>query len=457
MKILSCTNATIPEIKVIRFERVCDERGYSSEHYQFSDFENNEDMVFLKNFKILQSNENFSRKSTIRGLEFQWAPRVGKLVRVIHGHAVNLILDIRKGSPTFGKMIAHDIKTDYDNDYTEWLWVPPGFALGAYYHEDTIMEQFCTGQYNRESTNCINPLSEDIDWTACDSILRRGFDSLLQENHIMSDYDKNGLSVESWYLDSNSDNFIYLSPDDNIIVTGIDTSSLAQSLNALLPANYPTSVDFDLLDYSSMESYVTNLDNPLTQIIHCDFVSNLEEVENNNVETLNALNTNIVGTSNLVRLCMANNIKLIYLSTDSVFDGTDGTYKETDTLLPVNKYSWSKLGGECAVQLYDNSVVVRTSYENDKYTDPTSFIDQWTTRERVSQTAIKLLKILSMKELKGTIHIGASESTILYNFVDSLDHNGITECSISDSTVTIPADVSLSTDKYMELLEKYKL
>ena len=53
------------------------------------------------------------------------------------------------------------------------------------------------------------------------------------------------------------------------------------------------------------------------------------------------------------------NIKLIYFSTNYVYPGSKGNYKETDSLLPVNNYAWSKLGGEASVQLYKNSLILR--------------------------------------------------------------------------------------------------
>ena len=71
------------------------------------------------------------------------------------------------------------------------------------------------------------------------------------------------------------------------------------------------------------------------------------------------IKNNIIGTSNVVLTCMKYNVKLIYLSTDYVYPCIKGDYSEIDPLLPVNEYAWSKLGGECAVQLYNNSLILR--------------------------------------------------------------------------------------------------
>src|SRR5919205_3143496 len=109
MKILGVEQLKIAEIKIIRFARFRDQRGYFTEHFRKSDFQSNPLTSFMEEVEFVQTNESFSRTGTIRGLHFQWNPYMGKLVRTVFGRMVDLILDIRKGSPTFGKMIAHDL------------------------------------------------------------------------------------------------------------------------------------------------------------------------------------------------------------------------------------------------------------------------------------------------------------------------------------------------------------
>ena len=72
-----------------------------------------------------------------------------------------------------------------------------------------------------------------------------------------------------------------------------------------------------------------------------------------------SIDKNIIGTCNLVKICKNLDIKIIYLSTNYVYPGVKGNYRENDPLLPYNNYSWSKLGGECAVQMYKNSLIIR--------------------------------------------------------------------------------------------------
>ena len=79
MKILSITDLAIPSVKVIRFARFRDNRGYFSEHYRFSDFETGDAASFMNGVRFLQMNESFSKPHTVRGLHFQWNPFMGKL------------------------------------------------------------------------------------------------------------------------------------------------------------------------------------------------------------------------------------------------------------------------------------------------------------------------------------------------------------------------------------------
>src|SRR5256885_2155696 len=109
MKITEVKALPISSVKTIKFARFRDQRGYFTEHYRRSDLENHPEARFMKKVSFVQCNESFSRKGTLRGLHFQWNPYMGKLVRTISGHMIDIFLDIRKGSPTFGKAYLHDM------------------------------------------------------------------------------------------------------------------------------------------------------------------------------------------------------------------------------------------------------------------------------------------------------------------------------------------------------------
>ncbi len=142
-------------------------------------------------------------------MHFQWNPYVGKLVRTIHGRLIDLILDIRKGSLTFGKMIAYDMPNRSDERHAEWIWVPPGFAHGTCCPENTLIEYLCTGEYNPSCETGISPLAPDIDWSLCDPILRGVVDFTVRSGALITDKDRNGLSVAAWRHDPRSAEFVY--------------------------------------------------------------------------------------------------------------------------------------------------------------------------------------------------------------------------------------------------------
>jgi len=122
---------------------------------------------------------------------------------------VDIVLDVRKGSPTFGRAILYDMPDDPARDFNEWIWVPPGFAHGNYYKQESQIEYFCTGEYSQGCEAGISPLAGDIDWSLCDAVLKKEYDAIVKETSLITDKDKNGFTLASWQADARSDNFIY--------------------------------------------------------------------------------------------------------------------------------------------------------------------------------------------------------------------------------------------------------
>ena len=212
MKIIKIKMLKAKSIKVIRFGRFCDHRGYFTEQYRRSDFANHPEMGFMKGVEFVQCNESYSKKGTVRGLHFQWNPYMGKLVRVIKGKMIDFALDIRKESPTFGKIVGHKMEADHSSDNNEWIWVPPGFAHGVLILEESIIEYLCSGQYSQGCEAAISPVAKDIDWSLCDKELKKTFNSIVPKSTLITDKDKNGHTLESWVKSKESNNFIYGKP-----------------------------------------------------------------------------------------------------------------------------------------------------------------------------------------------------------------------------------------------------
>ena len=125
-----------------------------------------------------------------------------------------------------------------------------------------------------------------------------------------------------------------------------------------------------------------------------------------------SINLNIIGTANLVKEVSKLGIKLIYLSTSYVYPGTKGNYKETDPVKPWNNYSWSKLGGECSVQMYKNSLIIRLCMTEKPFVHSQAYANVKLNFMFQEDAAKLILKIISKK---GIINLGGPSQTV-YNF-----------------------------------------
>jgi dTDP-4-dehydrorhamnose 3,5-epimerase len=209
MKVLSVSALAIPDIKVVRFARFADHRGYFTEPFRRSDFDRHPDLAFLRGVALPQMNESWSRPGTVRGLHFQWNPFMGKLVRTVHGRMVDLFLDIRLGSPTFGQAAMYDLPAPTEEAWGEWIWVPPGFAHGNFFAVESRIEYLCSGEYSPGCEAGISPLAADIDWSLADPVLKREFDALMNGAALMSDKDRQALTLAAWRSDPRSQHFVY--------------------------------------------------------------------------------------------------------------------------------------------------------------------------------------------------------------------------------------------------------
>jgi dTDP-4-dehydrorhamnose 3,5-epimerase len=209
LKVIEVQSLAIEAVKVIRFGRFPDQRGYFSEHYRRSDFEGGLGADFMQGVQFVQMNESFSKRGTIRGLHFQWNPFMGKLVRTVSGRMIDMVLDVRKGSPTFGKCVHYDMPADPAADHQDWIWVPPGFAHGNYFTEDSLIEYLCSGEYSPGCEAGLSPMADDIDWSLCEPALAQLFKEIASSSPLITDKDRDGFSVAAWKADERSDNFVF--------------------------------------------------------------------------------------------------------------------------------------------------------------------------------------------------------------------------------------------------------
>lgn len=164
MKVIS---TGIPDVLVIEPTVYRDPRGYFFEPFNLKKFEAEvgEHPLFV------QDNESMSDKGILRGLHFQVPPaEQGKLVRVTRGSVLDIVVDLRMGSPTFGRHLS--IVLDEENK--RQLWIPPGFAHGFLTLEDqTIFSYKCTAYYapDHERVIAYNDPLLGIEWGIDDPVL----------------------------------------------------------------------------------------------------------------------------------------------------------------------------------------------------------------------------------------------------------------------------------------------
>ena len=234
----------------------------------------------------------------------------------------------------------------------------------------------------------------------------------------------------------------------SILITGA-AGKLGAAVWALLPeAIGATRADFDLSNAAQMSAFLDQHPQ-VTTILHCAAMISPPKI---NEDIAQAIQSNIIGTALLSGECYKRNIRLVYISTDYVFAGQKGMYKETDELLPQNKYAWSKLGGECAVQMLDNYVIIRLSFGPDIFPYKAAFIDQYTSRESASVIAKKIKNIV-VSDFKGVIHIGGDRKSV-YEYALSLGAEKIDKISIKDMSVKMPTDTSLDCSLYKQHFNK---
>lgn len=144
-----------------------DHRGYFLESFRQDKFNElvGEEILFV------QDNESKSGKGVLRGLHFQIPPYAqGKLVRVIKGSVLDVAVDIRKGSPTYGKHFTVEL-TEHNKLQ---LWIPAGFAHGfASLEDDTIFQYKCTHYYSPENEGAVlwSDPELNIDWKINDPLI----------------------------------------------------------------------------------------------------------------------------------------------------------------------------------------------------------------------------------------------------------------------------------------------
>tara|TARA_Y100000590_G_scaffold363080_1_gene420571 strand:- start:568 stop:1269 length:702 start_codon:yes stop_codon:yes gene_type:complete len=195
-----------------------------------------------------------------------------------------------------------------------------------------------------------------------------------------------------------------------IVVTGGRGrfGSILKNIKTNFKIYYPSKKELDITKPKKIKKYLKKV--KPKYVIHLAGLSRPMKLHEKYISK--SISLNIIGTSYLTIACSDLKIKLIYLSTGYVYRGKKGNYKENDPVLPWNNYGWSKLGGECAVKMYKNSLIIRANMTEMPFIHKKAFANvkiNFLYQHEVAQIIFKLIN------KKGIINLGGKPQTI-FNF-----------------------------------------
>ncbi len=342
-----------------------DERGFFSPAFIQKNLEKNIPYNVFNG--VVQENFSNSQKGVIRGLHYQLDPKCQtKLVSVVSGEAIDVIVDIRPDSPTFKKWFAIRLRP-----FDKQLLVPKGFAHGFIALKDnTLFHYLVDNDYapNMEDGIPWDDKSINIDWETIfkSNDIKDLLTSEKDKQHSSLDekLEKGEIPFKRSDLTSNESK-LYKNSKIRVMITGGAGQLGYDVIKELNKRGYtdiyaPTIDELDLTNEELVNKAFEREKPDL--VIHCAAYTAVDKAEENYNA---AYNINVNATSYIAENCSKLNSKLIYISTDYVFDGTkslDLTYDVNDIPNPKSVYGATKLMGERAALNNPKTFIVRTSW-----------------------------------------------------------------------------------------------
>ena len=227
-----------------------------------------------------------------------------------------------------------------------------------------------------------------------------------------------------------------------ILITG-GSGLLGSNLIKILEKDHqvfsPSSRDLNIVNSILVTNYINDIKPDI--VIHCAAIAKFAIAENKPIDTID---TNVIGTCNIVKACMVNNIRIIYISTSHVFDGEKGNYSINDNINPLTKYSKSKAAGEMVTSIFLNSLIIRTEFCEETFPFETAYIDKFSSKEYIDVIAPRIAEKCLSDQI-GVCHVGGPRRSF-YEFGKLRNPNvkeGTVKDLISTSTIPILIDTSL--------------
>lgn len=232
-----------------------------------------------------------------------------------------------------------------------------------------------------------------------------------------------------------------------VLLTG-GSGRLGTELRALLPEIVaPSSGEMNLTDAAQIRAVVER-ERPAV-IVHAAAYTNVGGAEKDRAA---CWETNVVGTRHVAAAANAVGAKLVHISTDYVFSGEEGGYREDDTPGPVaNYYSLTKLVAEEAARAAARHLIIRTSFRPREFAYPVAFSDVFTGQDYVDILAPEIaLAIRHALEIEDAVLHIVTERKSVYDLARRRKPD-VREGTRAEAGVTLPGDVSLNTERWEAL------
>jgi len=197
------------------------------------------------------------------------------------------------------------------------------------------------------------------------------------------------------------------------------------------------------LDTNSIEKNISKYRPKI--LLHCAALSRPMDVHYSNISK--SIDLNIIGTANVVKMCQKYNVKLIFFSTGYVYEGTKGNYKESDPVKPFNNYGLSKLAGECAVQMYKNSLILRVTMTEKPFIHSKAYSNLYT-NYMFHEDVVKILPKLI--DNFGIINVGGKSRSV-FDFGKVYNKKII---KIKNINKNLPSKQTMNLNKLKKILLK---
>tara|TARA_Y100000590_G_scaffold133459_1_gene152596 strand:+ start:87 stop:791 length:705 start_codon:yes stop_codon:yes gene_type:complete len=230
-----------------------------------------------------------------------------------------------------------------------------------------------------------------------------------------------------------------------ILVTGGDGrfSKILKKKNKKLNLFFASKKQCDIQNLNSITKIIKKIKPKI--LFHCAGLSRPMQIHEKDISK--SIDLNIIGTANITKACKENNIKLVYFSTGYVYEGRKGNYSENDPVKPFNNYGLSKLGGECAVAMYKNSLILRITMTEKPFLHKKAY-SNLKSNFMFHEELVKILpKIINQK---GILNVGGKSQSV---YLFAKKNNSKVKKIKAKKSSSLPLNQTMNLSKLIKIIK----